>query len=446
MRNLPEGGSGQHTKPMTKTSKNFIILVEMVERELPAGVLLGSELADRGHTVWLIEKGRFRKSPASFEPSIVLEKGLTTGCLPRYRAMRAAGHVLAVMCQEGFTYRSGEDYVERRVWGETLKCVDYLFLWGERQTKDMEAFLPDVRGYYVTGSPRFDILHPRFHGCWEAQVAELKRTYGDFVLFTSRFGAVNHFRRSFDQTVDRRMEIYTGEAVQSAPQRFQFLRQLFLDYMDVVQEIATRFPDQKFIVRPHPLEDPDTWRSHLADVGNVHVRDGGSPIPWLSAARCVVHSACTTGIEAYILKTPVTEYYPGAIPRSELDPALPGEVTGACHSVDELAQWIKTHTSQHVVADHNAASDDLIAQHLQNARHPAAYAEMAAAMENFRGPRPWAKILNKVSRERVPGKMKKRYIELDEVNGFLQSYVDCHVRDRFVPAVVDEVGIKLRVS
>ena len=98
-----------------KKAKNFILLVEVLARELPASVLLGAYLTARGHNVWLIEKDRFRKSPASFQPSIVLEKGLTKGCLARFRAIRRAGHVLAVMSQEGLTYRSGDDYIERRI-------------------------------------------------------------------------------------------------------------------------------------------------------------------------------------------------------------------------------------------------------------------------------------------------------------------------------------------
>jgi len=431
---------------MSQAPKSFILLVEMVERELPASVLLGSELASRGHQVWLIEKGRFRKSPASFAPSIVMEKGLTTGCLPKFRSIRGAGHVLMVMCQEGFTYRSGEDYIDRRVFGETLKNVDYLFLWGERQKQDLQGFLSQVRSYHVTGNPRFDLLHPRFEKSWEQKKREISREHGDFVLFTSRFGSANHFRRTLDATVDRRMDLYRGGAAESAPERFRYLRRLFEDYMNIVAQMAARFPDLNFVVRPHPLEDPETWRAHFKDVANVRIRDGGSAIPWLSAARCVVHSACTTGIEAYVLGRPVTEYYPEAIPRGEFDPLLPGKITGSCGSADALAGWIETNTSPDATVQRSASSDDLVAYHLQNARQPNAYAEMAAAMENFRGPRPWAKILNKVSRERVPGKMKKRYIELDEVNGFLQSFVDCHVRDRFIPAVVDEVGIKLRVS
>jgi surface carbohydrate biosynthesis protein len=426
-----------------RQNKNFIILVEMLERELPAAALLGSELAGRGHNVWLIEKGRFRKSPASFAPSMVLEKGLTTGCLERYRAVRRAGHLITVMCQEGFTYRSGEDYIERRVWGETVDTVDSLFLWGERQKTDLERFLPKVRYYGVTGSPRFDLLHDRFNKCWEAQEADIRRQYGNFVFFTSRFGAVNHFRRDLQGTLDRRAEIYTGEAQETVDERFTFLRNLFLAFVDAVGQMARRFPDLQFIVRPHPLENVDAWKSDCREFGNVLVRDGGSAIPWMRAARCVVHNACTTGIEAYILNRPVTEYYPASIRRSELDPVLPGKVTGCCQTADELAQWITANISGTPTA-RRAASDELIAHHLQNAREPNAYIEMADALERFRAPPPWANLLNKVSRERFPKKMQKRYIELDDVNGLLQSLASCNVRDRFVPAVVDEVGIKLQ--
>ncbi len=113
--------------------KNFILLVEVLARELPASVLLGAYLTARGHNVWLIEKERFRKSPASFRPSIVLEKGLTKGCLARFRAIRRAGHVLAVMSQEGLTYRSGDDYIERRICIRDGKVCRLSFFLGRKE-------------------------------------------------------------------------------------------------------------------------------------------------------------------------------------------------------------------------------------------------------------------------------------------------------------------------
>jgi surface carbohydrate biosynthesis protein len=428
---------------MSHKSGNFILLVEIVDRELPANVLLGAELAGRGHAVWLIEKGRFRKSPASFPPSVVLEKGLTKGSLPRFRAVRGAGHVLAVMCQEGFIYRHSQDYISRRVCADTVRNIDYLLLWGEKQKQDLQGFLGDVRGFRVTGNPRFDLLHRRFRKCWETQEIDIRREHGEFILFTSRFSAVNHFRRELAETVDRRRELYAGEAAKSVQERHEFLKRVFVDYMDIVDEIATRFPKLKFVLRPHPIENAEVWRTRYKHAGNILIRDHGAAIPWLIAARCVIHNACTTGIEAYMLDKPVTEYYPAKIARNEFDPVLPGQITGTCNSADALAAWIETNVLRIGPNCRNESADRLIAYHLQNFWEPNAYRKMATALEGFRQPRPWARLMNKLSRKRDFKKMQQRYLNLGEVNTLLQAFIDCEVGNRFVRAVTDEIGIRL---
>jgi surface carbohydrate biosynthesis protein len=432
---------------MSDKPKNFILLVEIVDRELPASVLLGTELAGRGHNVWIVEKTRFRKSPTFFPPSIVLEKGLSKGCLPIFRSIRRAGHVLAVMCQEGFIYRSAEDYINRRVCAETIKNVDYLLLWGERQRKDLERFLGNVRGHFVTGNPRVDLLHSRLRTSWAAQGEEIRRKLGDFVLFTSRFGSVNHFRRTLDQTLDRRKTQYTGGAEHTVQERLDIRRRLFCDYMKIIRDTAARFPAKKFVVRPHPMEAVEVWTSHFEHVSNVEVCHGGASAPWLSAALCVIHNACTTGIEAYLLNKPVIEYHPANIPRSDFDPTLPGQVTGACDNLETLAQWIEVNASPEASPERNPAIEQLIAHHLKNYSQPEAYMEIANAMENFRAPPYWFRIFNRIPRiprQPSPQQRRKRYINFEEVNELSRSYVACQVRDHFIPALVDEIGIKLQ--
>jgi surface carbohydrate biosynthesis protein len=428
---------------MSHRPKNFILLIEIVERELPASVLVGAELASRGHNVWLIEKGRFRKSPASFPPSLVVEKGLSKGCLQRFRSIRGAGHMLAVMCQEGFIYRSGEDYIKRRVDAETVKNVDYLFLWGERQKKDLESFLGSVRGFRVTGNPRLDLLHSRFRNSWDAETEEIHCRHGNFVLFTSRFSAVNHFRRSLDQTLDRRKVQYTAGAEETVGERLEIRQRLFVEYMNTIEEIASSLSRLRFVVRPHPVENIEVWKARFQGLGNVEICSEGVANPWLSAARCVVHNACTTGIEAYLLDKPVIEYYPASIARLEFDPILPGQVTGTCESRESLAKWIEANASAEACIQRNASTEQLIAYHLQNYRQPNAYRAMADALESFRGPRPWAKLLNKLSKKHDPRKMQQRYFSVREVDRLLQSYVDCDRREKFVRPVLDEVGIRL---
>ncbi len=213
--------------------------------------------------------------------------------------------------------------------------------------------------------------------------------------------------------------------------------------MDAIAEIAARLPNLKFIVRPHPIENAETWTSRLESVANVDILSDGVANPWLAAARCVVHNACTTGIEAYLLDKPVIEYHPASIPRGEFDPILPGQVTGSCDNVEELARWIENYAYGGARVQRNRETEELIDYYLKNYRQPNAYREMADALESFRGPRPWAKLLNKLSQKHDARKMQQRYFSVGEVDRLLQAYVDCELRDKFPPPVFDEVGIRL---
>jgi surface carbohydrate biosynthesis protein len=347
------------------------------------------------------------------------------------------------MCQEGFIYRSGDDYIQRRVHSETIDSIDYLFLWGERQKQDLERFLGKVRGFHVTGNPRIDLLHSRFRKSWQAEAEAIRETHGDFVLFTSRFSAVNHFRRSLDETLDRRKEQYTDAAEATIGERYEIRKRLFADYMQTIGDIAQRLPELKFVVRPHPVENADVWRGRFAGAGNVEICDEGAATPWLSAARCVVHNACTTGIEAYLLDRPVVEYHPASIPRGEFDPVFPGQVTGSVDSVDALAEWIGAHAGGDAPVARDAKTEELIAFYLQNYRRPDAYRDMADALEGFQGPGILATLRNRLSGKHDARKMQQRHFGVEDVDRLLKAYVACDLRDKFTPAVLDEVGIRL---
>ena len=428
---------------MSQKRKNFILLVEIVERELPASVLVGAELAGRGHNVWLIEKGRFRKSPASFPPSIVLEKGLSKGCLSRFRSIRGAGHVLAVMCQEGFTYRSGDDYIQRRVHAETIDNIDYLFLWGERQKQDLERFLGKVRGFHVTGNPRIDLLHSRFRKSWQAEAEAIRETHGDFVLFTSRFSAVNHFRRSLDETLDRRKEQYTDAAEATIGERLRDPQTSFCGLHADRRGHRPRLPDLKFVVRPHPVENADVWRERFAGAGNVEIRDerlGDAVAQRRALCRSQRLHHRHRGLSARSAGDRISS---GRIPRGEFDPVFPGQVTGSVHSVDDLAEWIEAHAGGDAPVARDAKTDDLIAFYLQNDRRPDAYRDMADALEGFQGPGILATLRNRLSGKHDARKMQQRHFGVEDVDRLLKAYVACDLRDKFTPAVLDEVGIRL---
>ncbi len=70
------------------------------------------------------------------------------------------------------------------------------------------------------------------------------------------------------------------------------------------------FPDLTIVVRPHPTENHEAYKKIAARCKHVQVTNDGNVVPWLLAAKVLVHNGCTTGVEAYVMRVPVITYRP----------------------------------------------------------------------------------------------------------------------------------------
>jgi len=64
-----------------------------------------------------------------------------------------------------------------------------------------------------------------------------------------------------------------------------------------------RWPEQRFILRPHPFESDDIYRV-LEHYGNFALRQEGTSVEWLNQAKALVHLNCSTAVEAPMLGKP----------------------------------------------------------------------------------------------------------------------------------------------
>ena len=367
----------------TKHPARFIILVEVLERELPAQVLLGLELITRGNHVWLVDKATFHQNPALFPPSVVLAKSLSKSCFEVFQQSRLAGHKIAVLGQEAILDGDPENFLSRRVFEPTLRQVDLICFWGENHRRIFSHLLKPGQGYAVTGNPRFDLLHPRFRSFWSEPIADIKRAYGKRVLITTRFSLVNHFKRSVEQNIARKEEKSVGEAARSYARWLLGLEVVFKRYSQDLMRLTAELKDIQFVVRPKPREDVEYWRSLFKGNDNVEVVLDGSAIPWLAAAQCVVHNACTTGIEAFMLDRPVVEYHPAKPAVSELDPTLPGRITGTVDRIEQLADWLKLQWSDSFEPEIDHAVKTIIGDQFHGSEAGDAHLRLADALERF---------------------------------------------------------------
>ena len=90
----------------------------------------------------------------------------------------------------------------------------------------------------------------------------------------------------------------------------------------LMPEMARRFPDHRIILRPHPSEIVENWHAWIGSHDEIEVVREGAAVPWILAAHMLVHTNCTTGVEAVALDKPsiclVSDEQP-------CQPAIPGK-------------------------------------------------------------------------------------------------------------------------
>ena len=82
----------------------------------------------------------------------------------------------------------------------------------------------------------------------------------------------------------------------------QYKQAIFDDFKRLIPALEEAFPNHTIVVRPHPTENPKVYYDIASQCTRVQVTNEGNVIPWLSAAKALVHNGCTTGIEAFIMR------------------------------------------------------------------------------------------------------------------------------------------------
>ena len=74
--------------------------------------------------------------------------------------------------------------------------------------------------------------------------------------------------------------------------------------LDLLPALAQAFPAQKIIVRPHPSETFETWQDWTSGIPKLSIIREGSATAWIMASQVLVHTNCSTGVEAIALDRP----------------------------------------------------------------------------------------------------------------------------------------------
>ena len=334
-----------HSKPP------LIIPVENQVREFDAKLLLALIAAKRGFPAVIGSRLEIDFRIASFPRGIYLSKSMTARSLKMFRIMSWLGHQIAVWDEEALVHMQPETYFTRRLSREAIQYVSHLFAWGQENVELWRQYphLPESTPIHITGNPRGDLLRPELHAYFEQDVQRLRDRHGDFILINTNFSNVNAFVPSLNLFMPVRNpgeSARFGRGAVGMDRKYaeglrDFKQAVFKDIKNVIPALEKAFPDFSIIVRPHPTENPQIYKDIAKRCERVEVTNEGNVVPWIMAARALVHNSCTTGIEAYIMGVPAVSYMATRDEYYDLGYyKLPNRMSHQCSSFAELRKTL----------------------------------------------------------------------------------------------------------
>jgi surface carbohydrate biosynthesis protein len=192
-----------------------------------------------------------------------------------------------------------------------MRPDDIICTWGEAQADVYRSLAPDHAGNIrTTGHPRFDLCKDRYRPLYAAEADGLRNEFGKFLLVNTNFTLSNSMQ-GWDWCLQRdSIDASDSPARTRAFDYFGYDLRRVTYYIQLMSRLSDAFPDRQIVLRPHPSERMDIYERLLKHVPRVHIRKSGSLVAWLHAAEVLIHTDCTTALEAYAARLPIIHYRP----------------------------------------------------------------------------------------------------------------------------------------
>ena len=336
---------------MGNSASTLIIPVENQVRELDAKILLACVAAERGFSVIIGSRAFVHFEVASVPRGVYLAKSMRSLSNSMFRILRLLGHEIVAWEEEALVHPPPDTYFTLRLSPTTIRNVSHVFAWGQENVDLLRQYpeLPANMPIHITGNPRGDILRPEMRPYFDTEVERLRNLYGDFILINTNFTDVNPFIPNIGLFLpakgpggkSRLGQAGIGISRQFAEGLWDHKQAILEDFQQLIPALEQAFPDLTIIVRPHPSENFKIYNDLAAQCERVKVTNEGNVIPWLLAAKTMVHNGCTTGLEAYVLGVPAISYLATFNEYYDYEfQGLPTKLSHQCFSFEELKRTL----------------------------------------------------------------------------------------------------------
>jgi surface carbohydrate biosynthesis protein len=301
---------------MPELTPTVYLPIETLSRELDARLLLTSRLLQHNVPVVIGQQWLLNQNLAEgYPPGNVLLKGLNRIQAGIARDLARRGN-MCFACDEEALSLSSKTFMGRDIFPTVAGDCALIFAQGDFHREALiERTGCSEDKVTAVGNARLDLLGPTFRSFHDREVDEIKARLGDFILFNTNTGIVHSAWGSLED--HEQLLVSIGWLDENEPWTFEMHgRMVEYDYLNheltkrTIRGLASADPSLKIVLRPHPAENTTAWLEEFTDLPNVEIIRDGNHIAMILASRLVLHTGCTTGVEAMMLGHPTMSILP----------------------------------------------------------------------------------------------------------------------------------------
>jgi surface carbohydrate biosynthesis protein len=314
------------------------IIVDNPIRDLSGCVLLASELLRNNNDVFLIPMYFQGFDIPILDLDLVIVNYVRKNNHDLIKNFKKNGiHVFVLDTEGGVVSNDGADSIAN--WPLQLMeddkhlLIDGYFFWGELMANSfIKSKCLSKDKIFVTGNPRFDICNSKFSNFFVKK--------DSYILINTNFSSVNP-----KFTKNRKLEF---QAFKTAGWNDDYINNVFNEMnislegiVEVTKRLLIEFPNKKFVIRPHPFESIDYYKSEFLDFSNCSIIQNENIFNAIFNSECVIHLNCGTAVESIMLnKIPISlEFLNNEFMLNHTP--LPSKLSYKVNSIENLIDSIK---------------------------------------------------------------------------------------------------------
>ena len=228
-------------------------------------------------------------------------------------------------------------FSKARFTDDDFKVADKIFCWGKNDYKTLNFLFNHSKNKLIlSGSHRFDMMREEFDNYWNFSDNNKK-----YITISGNFNLVNGFIHKSKIISDLERQGYFSRSKKYKEVLINTIYDMekkFPKFLEMLNIIIKRFPNENFYLRPHPLEKIETWHKHFSKFENVKISKDGNINEQLVNSKLLIHNSCTSAYHSFFYKIPTISYEPVECTSDYGEPA--NRMSERVKKVDELCDLI----------------------------------------------------------------------------------------------------------